>query len=606
MAVLSLIGKLTERFEAAAGTDPELRPATKPQFGHFQSNAALRLAKDQGRPPREVAAELVSRIDVADLCEPLEIAGPGFINIRVRADVLAGVANDVLHDPAAGIDVAEGPARIVIDYSSPNVAKLMHVGHLRTTIIGDCFHRVLDATGNTVIAQNHIGDWGRQFGMLIEQVLEENLDLAGLDLAGLEELYLRANAHLTADDAFADRSRARVVALQAGDAETNALWQELIDISKVGFNATYDRLGVLLSDADLAGESIYNDMLAPICEDLESRGIAVVDDGALVVFVDGFDAPAILRNRHGGYGYDATDVAAISYRVTTLQADRLIYVTDARQHQHFQLVFEVARKAGYLPDKVTAEHVGYGMVMGTDGKPFSTRKGGAAHLDDLLDQAEEHVARPIAVSAVKYADLSNQLQKDYVFDAERMTQTTGDTGPYLQYAHARVTRILAKAEAEGIAWDAITVLDEPIEQTLALLLSRFGEVVTGVAEDLQPHKLCTYLFELATALSVFYEACPVLTAVGEVRTSRLGLCSAVRRVLSPRPRSARHRGTRPYVRIPCERMCAWRSTSRRTPQGPTQRPRSSSSRAVGTSSMTSTRAVQSRSGSPAMASTPCS
>ena len=530
--VLSLIGKLTERFEAAVGTDPELRPSTKLQFGHFQSNAALRLAKDQGRPPREVAADLVARIDIADLCEPLEIAGPGFINIRVRADVLAGVANDVLHDPAAGIDVAEDPARIVIDYSSPNVAKLMHVGHLRTTIIGDCFHRVLDATGNTVIAQNHIGDWGRQFGMLIEQVLEENLDLAGLDLAGLEVLYLRANAHLTADEAFADRSRARVVALQAGDTETNALWQQLIDISKVGFNATYDRLGVLLTDADLAGESMYNDMLAPICEDLQSRGIAVVDDGALVVFVDGFDAPAILRNRHGGYGYDVTDVAAISYRVKTLHADRLIYVTDARQHQHFLLVFEVARKAGYLPDTVTAEHVGYGMVLGTDGKPFATRKGGAAHLDDLLDRAEEHVARPIAVAAVKYADLSNQLQKDYVFDAERMTQTAGDTGPYLQYAHARATRILVKAEAEGIAWDAITVLDEPIEQTLALLLSRFGEVVTGVADDLQPHKLCTYLFELATALSVFYEACPVLTAAGEVRTSRLGLCSAVRRVLS--------------------------------------------------------------------------
>ena len=530
--VLSLIGKLTERFETAAGTDPELRPATKPQFGHFQSNVALRIAKDLRRPPREVAQELVAAIAVSDLCEPLEIAGPGFINIRVRADVLAGVANDVLHDAAAGIDVAEHPARIVIDYSSPNVAKLMHVGHLRTTIIGDCFHRVLVATGNTVIAQNHIGDWGRQFGMLIEQVIEEDLELSGLDLAGLEELYLRANAHLTADEDFADKSRARVVALQAGDATTSALWRQLIDISKVGFNATYDRLGVLLTDDDLAGESMYNDMLAPICDDLESRGIAVVDDGALVVFVDGFDAPAILRNRHGGYGYDVTDVAAISYRVNSLKADRIVYVTDARQHQHFLLVFEVARMAGYLPDSVTAEHVGYGMVLGTDGKPFSTRKGGAAHLDDLLDQAEEHVARPIAVAAVKYADLSNQLQKDYVFDAVRMTQTTGDTGPYLQYAHARVSRILAKAEAEGIAWDAITVLQEPPEHNLALLLSRFGEVVAGVAEDLQPHKLCTYLFDLATALSVFYEVCPVLTSEGEVRTSRLGLCSAVRRVLS--------------------------------------------------------------------------
>jgi arginyl-tRNA synthetase len=273
-------------------------------------------------------------------------------------------------------------------------------------------------------------------------------------------------------------------------------------------------------------------MLAPICEDLEARGIAVVDDGALVVFVDGFSAPAILRNRHGGYGYDVTDVAAIKHRVDTLHADRMIYVTGSEQIQHFRLVFAVARKAGYLPDRVSAEHVGFGMVLNTEGKRFSTRQGGAAHLDDLLDQAEEHVARPIAVAAVKYADLSNQLQKDYVFDAERMTQTSGDTGPYLQYAHARPSRILSKAEAEGYTWSTITVLDEPQEQALALLLSRFGEVVAAVATDLQPHKLCTYLFELATAMSVFYEVCPVLTSEGEVRSSRLALCAAVRRVLA--------------------------------------------------------------------------
>lgn len=532
MAVLSLIEMLTERFETVAGVDPELRPATKPQFGHFQCNVALRLAKEQGRPPREVAADLVARLDLDDLCEPMEIAGPGFINIRVRSDVLARVATEILQDPAAGIEVAAEPKRIVVDYSSPNVAKLMHVGHLRSTIIGDCFHRVLSASGDTVIAQNHIGDWGRQFGMLIEQVIEEDLDLSGMNLAQLEELYLRANAHLVADEAFADRARAKVVALQAGDEATLTLWHSLIDISAAGFNATYARLGVLLTDDDLAGESIYNDMLAPICEDLEARGIAVVDDGALVVFVDGFSAPAILRNRHGGYGYDVTDVAAIKHRVDTLHADRMIYVTGSEQIQHFQLVFAVARKAGYLPDHVSAEHVGFGMVLNAEGKRFSTRQGGAAHLDDLLDQAEEHVARPIAVAAVKYADLSNQLQKDYVFDAERMTQTSGDTGPYLQYAHARPSRILAKAEAEGYAWSTITVLDEPQEQALALLLSRFGEVVAGVATDLQPHKLCTYLFELATAMSVFYEVCPVLTSEGEVRSSRLALCAAVRRVLA--------------------------------------------------------------------------
>ena len=528
----SLASLLTSRVEAAAGVDPEMRPATKPQFGHFQSNVALRLAKAEGRPPRDVAADLITRIDVADLCEPLEVAGPGFINFRIRSGVLARAASDLLADPHTGIDQAASPQKIVIDYSSPNVAKQMHVGHLRTTIIGDCFNRVLTATGHSVLPQNHIGDWGRQFGMLIEQTLDEGLDLSTLDLAGAEELYKRANERLKADESFADRARNRVVALQAGDEETRAIWQRLIDVSKVGFNETYHRLGVLLTDEHIAGESSYNHLLEDVCTDLEQRGIAVVDDGALVVFVDGFDAPAILRNRHGGYGYDVTDVAALKYRAETLGADRLIYVTDARQRNHFELVFAVARKAGYIPDSLVTEHVGYGMVLGRDGRPFSTREGTAAYLIDLLDAAEEHVTRPVALAAIKYADLSNQLQKDYVFDAERMTATTGDTGPYLQYAHARANQILRRAEADGIAWSTITVLDEPAEQALALLLSRFGEIVALVAEDLQPHKLCTYLFDLATAMSSFYEQCPVLKSEGEVRASRLALCATTKKVLA--------------------------------------------------------------------------
>ena len=528
----SLASLLTARVEAAAGIDPEMRPATKPQFGHFQSNVALRLAKAEGRTPRDVAADLITRIDVADLCEPLEVAGPGFINFRIRSGVLARAASDLLADPHTGIDQAASPQKIVIDYSSPNVAKQMHVGHLRTTIIGDCFNRVLTATGHSVLPQNHIGDWGRQFGMLIEQTLDEGLDLSTLDLAGAEELYKRANERLKADESFADRARNRVVALQAGDEETRAIWQRLIDVSKVGFNETYHRLGVLLTDEHIAGESSYNHLLEDVCTDLEQRGIAVVDDGALVVFVDGFDAPAILRNRHGGYGYDVTDVAALKYRAETLGADRLIYVTDARQRNHFELVFAVARKAGYIPDSLVTEHVGYGMVLGRDGRPFSTREGTAAYLIDLLDAAEEHVTRPVALAAIKYADLSNQLQKDYVFDAERMTATTGDTGPYLQYAHARANQILRRAEADGIAWSTITVLDEPAEQALALLLSRFGEIVALVAEDLQPHKLCTYLFDLATAMSSFYEQCPVLKSEGEVRASRLALCATTKKVLA--------------------------------------------------------------------------
>lgn len=531
-SMLSLPAVLSARVEAVAGVDPELRPATRPQFGHYQSNVALRLAKTEGKPPREVAARLVEQIDLADLCEPLEIAGPGFINFRIRADVLARVADDVRNDPRSGINLAEQPQRVVIDYSSPNAAKQMHVGHLRSTIIGDCFTRVLRATGHTVIPQNHIGDWGRQFGMMVEQLIDEGADAASLDLPGAEALYQRANAHLNESEEFAARARDRVVALQAGDPETHRIWRQIIDISLAGFNATYQRMNVLLTDEDVAGESIYNDDLPVVAADLADRGIAVVDDGALVVFVDGFPAPAMIRNSQGGYGYDCTDLAAVRHRVGDLGANRLIYVVGTPQQFHFDLIFAVSRKAGYLPAGVSAEFVGFGQVLGADGKKFSTREGTAVTLNSLLDAAEEQAAPAIALAAIKYADLSSGLQKDYAFDVERMVATTGDTGPYLQYAHARATQILRKAEAEGYAAGPISVLTEPEEQTLALLLSRFGEVVDSVAELLQPHRLCGYLYELAGALSVFYERCPVLKSEGEVRASRLGLCLATRQVIA--------------------------------------------------------------------------
>lgn len=530
--MLSLPSLLSARVEAAAGIDPELRPATRPQFGHFQTNVALRLAKTEGRPPREVAAGLVERIDLAEVCEPLEVAGPGFINLRIRADVLAQVAGQVLAEPHAGIARTDSPQTVVIDYSAPNVAKQMHVGHLRSTIIGDCFARVLRALGHRVIAQNHIGDWGRQFGMLVEQILHEGIDATALDLAGAERLYQRANEHLNASEEFADRARDRVVKLQAGDPETLRIWRQLIDVSLAGFNATYRRMNVLLTDADLAGESTYNDDLPVVADDLESRGIAVVDNGALVVFVDGSTTPAIIRNQRGGYGYVCSDLAAIRHRVTRLGADRIIYVVGAPQTFHFEQVFAVARKAGYLPDSVTAEHIGFGQVLGADGKKFSTRDGKALPLNDLLDAAEAEAAPSIALAAIKYADLSSGLQKDYAFDAHRMAATTGDTGPYLQYAHARVSQILRKAEAEGLSFETVTVLTEPAEHTLALLLSRFGEVVAAVGETLQPHRLCGYLYELAGALSTFYEQCPVLRSEGEVRTSRLALCAATKKVLA--------------------------------------------------------------------------
>ena len=529
----SLAELLSSRVQAVTGIDPELRPATRPQFGHYQSNVALRLANTEGKPPREIAAHVIAKLQVADLCEPPEIAGPGFINFRLRTDVLAQAVTDQLADPYVGVPQTSDPQVVVIDYSAPNVAKQMHVGHLRSTIIGDCLRRVLIGLGHDVIAQNHVGDWGTQFGMLVEQILDEGLDPAVLDLSSAEALYLRANAHFKADPNFAERARRRVVLLQTADPETLAIWQQLIDISLAGFDAAYARLGVLLTDADLAGESMYNDDLVSVVDDLVASGTAVVDDGALVVFVEGFNAPMIVRKSDGGFGYGATDLAAVRHRVRTLQADRLIYVVGAPQSFHFDLVFAVSRKAGFLPDDVRAEHVAFGQVLGPDGKKFSTREGTSVTLNSLLDAAEREAAPPVALAAIKYADLSNGLNKDYVFDIHRMVQTTGNTGPYLQYAHARVTQVLRKATARGYGEQSkVLVLEDSAEQTLALLLTRFGDTVDEVGRTLQPHRLCNYLYELSGALAVFYEQCPVLQSSGAVRDSRLALCLITKRALA--------------------------------------------------------------------------
>jgi arginyl-tRNA synthetase len=531
--VSSLASLLSARIEAVAGIDPELRPATRPQFGHYQSNVALRLANSEGKPPREIAAALVAKLEISDLTEPPEIAGPGFLNFRLRTDVLAQAVTDQLADPHVGVAPTTNPQVVVIDYSAPNVAKQMHVGHLRSTIIGDCLRRVLSSLGHQVIGQNHVGDWGTQFGMLVEQILDENIDASTLTLPEAEALYARASAHFRNDQDFADRARRRVVALQSGDEKTRHIWRQLINVSLAGFNQAYARLGVLLTDDDLAGESMYNDDLPEVVAELEGSGITVVDDGALCVFVEGFAAPMIVRKSDGGFGYSATDLAAIRHRVRDLHANRIIYVVDARQSDHFDLVFAVARKAGLLPDDVITEHVAFGTVLGTDGKPFKTREGTAVTLNTLLDAAEEQAAPPVALAAIKYADLSNGLNKDYIFDVGRMVQTTGNTGPYLQYAHARVTQVLRKATARGYGEQSkVLVLEEPAEQTLALLLTRFGDVVEEVGRILQPHRLCNYLYELSGALAIFYEQCPVLQSSGAVRDSRLALCLATKRVLA--------------------------------------------------------------------------
>ncbi|GAA0935128.1 arginine--tRNA ligase [Kribbella koreensis] len=527
------------------GLDPELRAATRPEFGHYQTNLALRLAKTLATSPRAVAEQLVEALDLTGLCEPAQIAGPGFINLTLLPATLAAGVNE----PVAFAPRGE---TVVVDYSQPNVAKQMHVGHLRSTVIGDALCNVLRSVGYKVIRQNHVGDWGTQFGMLVEQVLFEDLAVETLDIEGLQQLYQRARKHFDADGKFVELSRARVVLLQSGDSGTLAIWRQMVGVSLTEFDRIYQQLGSPLTRADVVGESAYNDRLQGVVDDLTTAGLLTESGGALCAFLPGFAGrdgsplPVIVRKSDGGFGYSATDLAAARHRIDELQADRIVYVVDHRQGLHFQQIFALCRAAGWLPDGVPAEHVAFGTVLGKDGKPFKTRDGGTVRLASLLDgatararallderdalddDAKATVAAAVGIGAIKYADLSSDRINDYVFDLDRMVAMTGNTGPYLQYAHARLSRLLSKA---GETPGRVTVLTEPAEQRLALLLSGFGDSVLQVAETLQPHRLCTYLYEVAAALSAFYETCPVLTSEGEVRTSRISLCAATRTVL---------------------------------------------------------------------------
>ncbi|MFE6506869.1 arginine--tRNA ligase [Nocardioides sp. NPDC057767] len=541
--------------DAYADIDPELRPTTRPEFGHLQSNLPLRLAGLLGLPPREIGARLVDAVDVDELAT-LELAGAGFLNLTWSPAVLGEAVEDMLTDPQLGVPTPQVPQRVVVDYSSPNVAKQMHVGHLRSTVIGDSLARVLAYAGHEVVRQNHLGDWGTQFGMLVEELLGEELHdpaaVADLEMSELLALYQRAKARFDDDPGFADSSRRRVVALQSGDPTTLALWQALVDASLTEFDATYSRLGVLLTRDDFDGESRYNPRLPGVVEDLRAAGLLTESAGAQVVYPDGFTGrdgtplPLIVRKAGGGFGYAATDLATIRHRIDDLAVDRVVYVVDHRQSHHFDMVFAVARAAGWLPDSVDVQHIGFGTVLGADGRPFKTRSGETVTLTSLLDDAEEAVAarydnpeavRAVANAAVKYADLSNHLARDYAFDVARMSATTGETGPYLQYAHARVCSILAQTPQQtypstSSGHRAVGTLSHPAEQRLALELTGFAAVVAKVVDTLEPHHLTAYLYGLATALTAFYENCPVLKADGEVRQTRLALCEATRRVLS--------------------------------------------------------------------------
>ena len=553
---------LRERFARAiaaaygedfAGTDPILRPAQKPEFGDYQANVAMALAKQVKAKPRDVAAKIIESLDVADVCESPEIAGPGFINLRLTPDFLAHQAVNLADDDQLGVKDSDTPRHVVVDYSGPNVAKEMHVGHIRSTCIGDSIVRVLEFLGDRVTRQNHLGDWGTQFGMLIEHMADVGArEGEAFHVGDLNALYQQAKSKFDEDADFAERARRRVVALQSGDESTLVLWRQLVDESERHFEQVYARLNVRLTAEDVRGESFYNDGLAATAEELERKGVARDSEGALCVFVEQYESPVMVRKSDGGFGYDATDLAAIRFRVGELRADRLIYVTDARQREHFDKVFDAARRAGWAED-VRLDHVPFGTILGQDGKPFKTRAGDVVKLADLLDEAVERagaivaeknpdlseqeraeVARVVGIGAIKYFDLSSDRVKDYVFDWDRMLAMDGNTAPYLQYAYTRIRSIFRKGGEQGGAASKADEIEwsHPAERALLLKVMQLGGVLRGVADALEPHRLCTYLYELATAFSGFYETCPVLKADTDARrATRLLLCDLTARTL---------------------------------------------------------------------------
>lgn len=549
---------LSEAVAAAFGpefadADPILRQATNPKFGDYQANLAMGLAKRVGKNPREVADAIQAKLPIGDVLTCAEVAGPGFINLTLNKERL----NDQLALMAGSdrllVERADPPSTVVIDYASPNLAKEMHIGHLRSTIIGDAIARVIEFQGQRVIRQNHLGDWGTQFGMLLEHLIDTGwIKSDDHKIGDLNALYQEAKKRDDADKDFAERARKRVVALQGGDEQSLALWRMLIGESVRHMNDIFTRLNVGLTDADLKGESFYNDKLAPVAEALESAGVARQSEGALCVFGDNEDeAPLIVRKSDGGFGYAATDLSALRHRIEDLGGDRLIYVVDSRQRDHFNKFFDTARRAGWVGD-TQLDYVPFGTIMGKDRKPFKTRDGGTVRLVDVLDEAVERagkviaekapdllpderdaIARVVGVGAVKYFDLSNDRIKDYVFDWDRMLALEGNTAPYLVNAYVRIRSIFRKGGVDSTSLSAQSIrLEQDAERALALQLLQLPRIVDSVASSLEPHRLCTYLYELASSFHKFYEQCPVLIADTEAeRDSRLALCDLVARTL---------------------------------------------------------------------------
>lgn len=540
-----LANALSAALPEAADADPLLRRSDR---ADYQANGILALAKKAKANPRELATQVVARIESGDLLADVEVSGPGFLNVTITDKAITQnlAARYADADGRLGVPYAEHAGTTVIDYAQPNVAKEMHVGHLRSAVIGDAVVQILEFTGETVVRRHHIGDWGTQFGMLIQYLIEhpheldhEEGEVSGEEaMSSLNRLYKASRALFDSDEEFKTRARRRVVDLQAGDAETLALWQKFVDESKIYFYSVFDKLDMEIRDPDVVGESGYNDMLDETCRLLEEKGVAVDSEGALCVFFDdvkgpdGNPVPLIVRKSDGGYGYAATDLSAIRDRVFNLKADTLLYVVDARQSLHFKMVFETARRMGWLNEDVTAEQLAFGTVLGKDGKPFKTREGETVRLVDLLDEAidratavvrekaekvgltEEEIVengRYVGIGAVKYADLSTSAVRDYKFDLDQMVSLNGDTSVYLQYAYARIQSILRKAgEARPAAHPELALA--PAERALGLHLDQFGELLLEVARGHEPHKLAAYLYQLASHLTTFYDQCPVLKA----------------------------------------------------------------------------------------------
>ena len=543
---------------APADCEPQVRQSAKVQFGDYQANGVMAVAKKLGMAPRQLAEQVLTHLDLNGIASKTEIAGPGFINIFLEPAFLARHVDAALQSDRLGVAQPDAQT-IVVDYSAPNVAKEMHVGHLRSTIIGDAAVRTLEFLGHKVIRANHVGDWGTQFGMLIAYLEKQQQENTGeMALADLEGFYREAKKHYDEDEVFAERARSYVVKLQGGDEYFRQMWRQLVDITMSQNQLTYDRLNVTLTRKDVMGESLYNPMLAGIVADLKAKGLAVESEGATVVFLDeyknkeGEPMGVIIQKKDGGYLYTTTDIACAKYRYETLHADRVLYYIDSRQHQHLMQAWTIVRKAGYVPDSVPLEHHMFGMMLGKDGKPFKTRAGGTVKLADLLDEALERARRLVAeknpdmpadeleklatavgIGAVKYADLSKNRTTDYVFDWDNMLAFEGNTAPYMQYAYTRVLSVFRKANIDESALaNAAVVITEDREAQLAARLLQFEETLTVVAREGTPHVMCSYLYDLAGLFSGFYEHCPILTAENEeARNSRLKLAQLTAKTL---------------------------------------------------------------------------